>query len=81
MQSGGAFQQYGGIRFLVCARFRRLAAAGNGGQSGNAQELNSLAIPLRLDLTPMFSLIFGAIKVAIAIQRQLGSSHHQVVDR
>jgi len=36
-----------------------------------------LAIPLRLDLMPMFSLIFGAIKVAIAIQRQLVPSHHQ----
>jgi hypothetical protein len=81
MQSGGTFQKHCGIRFMVCIRSRSLAAARNGGQCGYAQKLYGLAIPLLLDLMPMFSLIVRAIKVAIAIQGQLGSSHHQVVDR
>lgn len=81
MQSSGTFQQHCGIRLLFCARSRSLAAARCGGQCGYAQQLYSFAIPLLLDLTPVFPLIFGTIEGAIAIQRQIGSFYHQVGDR
>ncbi len=50
----------------------------NGGQPRNAQQLYGLAIPLLLNLMPVFSLIVRAIKSAIAIQGQFGTVHHQM---
>jgi hypothetical protein len=81
MEGGRTFQEHSGIGFRVGARSRSLAARWNGGQPGYAQQFYRLAIPLLLDLMPMFSLIVRTEKSSIAIQRQLGTSYYQMEHR